>query len=965
MEPKTAGQSPPAGTVVGMIPNSNCLMKKSIYTLLGIAAIVAGCTKEIESSITETSEPGKVAVTILASTPETKTTASIEGNTAVYSWTVDDVIGVVEEDAEEAVSFTINADGLSTGAFTGTLTEGKAPVFAVSPAGALTSATDVGGELQEYTITLPATYDNYVSGTTNAVMIGTPNGTEDGKYKFRFDHTAAVIQVTYANVPVGTYGLNLTTDKNINGSYTFDAVSGVTLGTPEEGTTTTTIRLTEAVSESNQTLVFYVPVPAAEYETFSIALIDASEEVIAGTAKTKSSTTTLAAGDMFVTPAIELEYFTKITSTANLMNGTYLIVYEGNESHDAVAFNGSLATLDAANNGVAVGIINGQIVKTTALAADTFTISIDDGTILSASGKYIGVSTNSTGLKTATDVSTYTNSFSIDDSKNAVISAVFSDSNMSLRYNYAINQTRFRYYASGQQPIALYLLDDGTGTTPKAAPGLEYETTSYEVKLGESFSAPTLTNPHGLTVTYASSATDIATVDSSTGAVTLVAAGSTTITATFEGNDSYKAGSASYTLTVTPAAASTVSEILADGAGTYDVENLLVYAVNGNYVIVGDNSGKMLLYKSSHGLSVGDNISISMATVIDYNGILQITDGTFSTNSSGNTVDHGTAVELNVAENATSVQSTFSDSGYHSAQYVSMSGAQSGRYVNGGAKLYLNVANTQYDGKSVIVTGYVYYYNSTYTSFNFQLLTIVQNPAVADLDVKPTSLSWTAGECGSENAKTITVTLNDNASGYMVSYTDTNNEWSVSDNGSGTITVYPLDANESESDPKELEITITHDDDSSLTETVTLTQAKVTEAPTSVSYDFTESDWTVSNGTLSNGTVSFTGEGAGTKANFRMSSGYFILGQSGAYITFPTYSYPVTKIEVTGRTGASGSVKQNIYVGTTAVSTETTGATGTNTYNIDSNYQSVGTTYILKVTSSHNTQITKIEVFFN
>lgn len=132
--------------------------------------------------------------------------------------------------------------------------------------------------------------------------------------------------------------------------------------------------------------------------------------------------------------------------------------------------------------------------------------------------------------------------------------------------------------------------------------------------------------------------------------------------------------------------------------------------------------------------------------------------------------------------------------------------------------------------------------------------------------------------------------------------------------------------------------------------------------PTSVVYDFTKSGWSVSDGTLTDGTVSFTGQGG---ANFKMNSGYFMMGKSGAYINFPTYSYPVTKIVVTGNSGASASVKQNIFVGDTAVSTETTGATGANTYSIASGYQAAGTIYTLKVTSSHNTQITKIEVFFN
>lgn len=132
-----------------------------------------------------------------------------------------------------------------------------------------------------------------------------------------------------------------------------------------------------------------------------------------------------------------------------------------------------------------------------------------------------------------------------------------------------------------------------------------------------------------------------------------------------------------------------------------------------------------------------------------------------------------------------------------------------------------------------------------------------------------------------------------------------------------------------------------------------------------VTYDFTGSDWTVSNGTLSNGTVSFTGAaGNASGSSFKMNSGYFIMGKSGAYLNFPTYSNAVSKIVITGRSGASGNVKQNIYVNETAVSTETTGATGTNTYEIATANQAAGTTYTLKVTSAHSTQITKIEIYY-
>ena len=72
------------------------------------------------------------------------------------------------------------------------------------------------------------------------------------------------------------------------------------------------------------------------------------------------------------------------------------------------------------------------------------------------------------------------------------------------------------------------------------------------VTLGEEFTEPEITNPNNLTLTWTSSDDSVATVDSE-GNVTLVGEGTATITASFEGNDTFEAGSASYTLTVTAA----------------------------------------------------------------------------------------------------------------------------------------------------------------------------------------------------------------------------------------------------------------------------------------------------------------------------------------------------------------------------------------------------------------------------
>ena len=88
-------------------------------------------------------------------------------------------------------------------------------------------------------------------------------------------------------------------------------------------------------------------------------------------------------------------------------------------------------------------------------------------------------------------------------------------------------------------------------STGKQPVTMSFSPTSVTATLGESFTAPTLSmSPPGLTVSYSSSNTSVATVDASTGAVTLKAVGFTIITATFAGNDDYYANSTTYTLTV-------------------------------------------------------------------------------------------------------------------------------------------------------------------------------------------------------------------------------------------------------------------------------------------------------------------------------------------------------------------------------------------------------------------------------
>lgn len=143
-------------------------------------------------------------------------------------------------------------------------------------------------------------------------------------------------------------------------------------------------------------------------------------------------------------------YFVKVTETPTDWSGTYLIVYET----DKVAFDGSLSTLDAINNTVAVTISENKIEATDALMKSAFIIDGKDGSLKSASGYYVGhtgkKNTLSTDKKTA-----YKNSFDFNAETKVI---TIKCNNFNLKFNASKDQKRFRYFSSGQNDIQLYKL---------------------------------------------------------------------------------------------------------------------------------------------------------------------------------------------------------------------------------------------------------------------------------------------------------------------------------------------------------------------------------------------------------------------------------------------------------------------------------------------------------------------------
>ena len=86
----------------------------------------------------------------------------------------------------------------------------------------------------------------------------------------------------------------------------------------------------------------------------------------------------------------------------------------------------------------------------------------------------------------------------------------------------------------------------------KIAPGLTYSKISVDALTHDAdFVGLTLTNPYNVPVTYTSDNSQVAAVDANTGAITIGQEGQATITATFEGDDTYEEGTASYSIYVT------------------------------------------------------------------------------------------------------------------------------------------------------------------------------------------------------------------------------------------------------------------------------------------------------------------------------------------------------------------------------------------------------------------------------
>ncbi len=191
--------------------------------------------------------------------------------------------------------------------------------------------------------------------------------------------------------------------------------------------------------------------------------------------------------------------YRKVTTTADLTDGEYLIVYEDG----SLAFNGGLETLDAVSNTINVTIANDEIASNATVDAATFTIDMTAGTIKSKSGFYIGQNSNANGLASSETTAYTHNEISINEGDDTKRAEIVSSGGAFLRYNATSNQNRFRYYKSSsyasQKTIHLYkkVTESADVTMPVTKIGyasMYYQNVNLIVPAGVKASAYVVTN---------------------------------------------------------------------------------------------------------------------------------------------------------------------------------------------------------------------------------------------------------------------------------------------------------------------------------------------------------------------------------------------------------------------------------------------------------------------------------------
>lgn len=556
---------------------SSKLLALSAITLLGFSA----CQKpelesELTSGVTHT-------VTFVAGAPETKTTVTIEGNTAMFAWT--------EYDESR---FTVYENGTAAKETIGVLgKDGKMTIKATfeGPTTENASYVAVVNKLNDGQIMSAEAYDEDAD-----ILVSKAVSSFDGKngVQLQFKREVAIAKMTLKGLDPGEV-VNMVTvssTSDIAGSY---GVKG--WASPAE----TSLEISSALymgetdgysivaNEAGEAVVWFTCIPQTD------ATLTVKVEAADGDTYTKkfSKPITLTKGDVkgfgvamnkLVDPHKDHNGWFLVKDARFLAAGDVIRI--GCASKSAVA--GSLSVDYLSGSNATYSEDNESINSVSSSEDFTLGGSSEAWTLTSASGTL-----GATAVKKLTfdaEADSYVGTWSIAIAANGDATISPQKDNFGRILCNAGSSNRFTTYTSNTSSSMILpgiYKKYGTPAETKKDQAISFDPTSYTATIGKENTYPSLTAQSTGARTWSSSKTDVATINESTGEITLVAAGKTTISVTVAGDDTYNEGKGSYELTVedTPVVSTATWSLVTDASTLAEGDVIVIVAASSNVAL--------------------------------------------------------------------------------------------------------------------------------------------------------------------------------------------------------------------------------------------------------------------------------------------------------------------------------------------------------------------------------------------
>ena len=278
-------------------------------------------------------------------------------------------------------------------------------------------------------------------------------------------------------------------------------------------------------------------------------------------------------------------------------NGNATIVFQGSNTRNYLRYNSSDILFSCYGSNAASYIIPVQLYrKVPSNVAPTVTFSPASGTVVDY-GTQVTIT-----ARTATSIT-----YSVNGGEPVTVNGT--SATVTINTHTTITATATNEFGKSEEATAEYTINQESSA-------LSYNPTEYTITIGDDFTAPEVNKPEDYngTITYSSDNTDVAEVNSTTGEVTIKAAGEANITASGTETEHYAAATASYKITVNKkASAVSFAEAVVEitYGDNYDKQKATAEGFSGNLVYTSSDETVVKF----HGNNVIDVLKAGTVTI--------------------------------------------------------------------------------------------------------------------------------------------------------------------------------------------------------------------------------------------------------------------------------------------------------------------------------------------------------------